>query len=51
MRENSVPEDKFVRSQPLVDKDKILLQPLHISLGLIESLVSAVDKRVRVLSI
>ena len=34
MRENTVSEEKYVRNQSLVDKDKILLLPLHDKLGL-----------------
>jgi hypothetical protein len=35
--ENSVPGEKCVRNRPIVDKYKILLQPLHIKLGLMKS--------------
>jgi hypothetical protein len=34
MWENSVPRKECVSNQPLVDKDKILLLPLHSTLGL-----------------
>ena len=44
MRENSVPEDNYVRNQRLVDKDTILLPPLHIKLGLIKNFVKAMNK-------
>jgi hypothetical protein len=37
MRETSVPRDKFVRHQLLVDEDKNLLPPLHIKCGLIKN--------------
>jgi hypothetical protein len=33
MREKSVPGEKRSRNQPLVDKNKILLPPLHIKFG------------------
>jgi hypothetical protein len=36
---------KCVRNQPLFEKDKILLRPLHINLGLMKSVVSAMNKR------
>jgi hypothetical protein len=44
MRGNSVPEKKCVRNQPLVDKDKILLPPLHIKLGFTKNFVKAMNK-------
>jgi hypothetical protein len=34
MRENSFPGEKCVRNQTLVDKNKILLPPLHIKFSL-----------------
>ena len=36
--------DKNVTNEPLVPRDKIILPPLHIKLGLIKQLVKAVDK-------
>jgi hypothetical protein len=47
MRENSDPGEKCFRNQPLFDKDKILLPPLHISLGLMKSFVKVANKRVK----
>jgi hypothetical protein len=44
MRENSFPEEKCVRNQPLVDKYKILLSPIHIKFGLKKNLVKAMEK-------
>jgi hypothetical protein len=44
MGENSVPGGKYVRNQALVDKDKILLLPLHIKLGLMKNFVKAMNK-------
>jgi hypothetical protein len=44
MRENSVLVDKCVRNQWLVDKDTILLPPLHIKLGLKKNFVKAMNK-------
>jgi len=44
MWENSVPGEKCVRSQPLVDKDKNLLPPLYIKLGLMKNYVKAMNK-------
>jgi len=44
MRENSVPGEKWVRNRPLFDKDKILLPPLHIKLGLMKNFIKAVNK-------
>ena len=44
MREKSVRGEKCVRSQPLVDKDKILLPPLHIKSGLMRNFVKAMNK-------
>jgi len=44
MRENSVPGKSYVRSQPLVDKDKILLPPLHIKSRLMKNFVKAMKK-------
>jgi hypothetical protein len=44
IRENSVPEDKCVRNQPLVDKYKILLSPLHIKYGLKKNFLKAMEK-------
>jgi hypothetical protein len=44
MRENSVPGERCVRNQLLVDKYKILLSPLHIKLGLMKNFVKAMNK-------
>jgi len=44
MQENSVPGEKCVRNQLLVDKYKILLLPLHIKLGLMKNFVKAMNK-------
>jgi len=35
--ENSVPGEKCIRNQPLVDKEKILLPPLHIKFGFMKN--------------
>ena len=43
-RENSLPGEKYVRTEPLVDKNKILLPPLHITLGLMNIFVKAMNK-------
>jgi hypothetical protein len=43
MREKSVPGEKCVRNQPLVDKDKILLPPLHIKSRLIKNFFKAMN--------
>ena len=45
MRENSVPEEKCFRNQPLVDKDKILLSSLLMKLGLVKIFVKAMYKQ------
>jgi len=47
MRENSVPEQKCVRNQRLVDKNKILLSPLLMKLGLMKNFVKDMDKRAK----
>jgi len=44
MREHSFLAEKCVRNQPLVDKDKMLLPPLHIKLGFMKNLVKAMNK-------
>jgi len=44
MQENSVPGEKCLRNQLLVDKYKILLSPLHIKLGLMKNFVTAMNK-------
>jgi len=44
MRENSVPGEKCVRNQLVVDKYKILLSSLHIKLGLVNKFVKAMNK-------
>jgi hypothetical protein len=44
MAENSIPGGKYARSQSLVDKDKLLLPPLHIKLGLMKIFVKAMNK-------
>ena len=36
LRENSAPDEKCVRNQTLVDRNIILLPPLHITLSLIK---------------
>jgi hypothetical protein len=43
MRENSVLGEKYVRSQRLVDKDKIVLPPLNIILGFMKNFVKAMS--------
>jgi len=45
MREHPVPGEKWVRNRPLFDKNKILLPPLHIKLGLMKNFIKAVNKR------
>ena len=45
IRENSAPEEKCVRNQPLVDKVKILLSPLFVKLGLMKNFVKAMEKQ------
>jgi hypothetical protein len=42
---------KCVRNQPLFKKNKILLPPLHINLGLMKSFVKAMNKRGKVIFI
>jgi hypothetical protein len=37
MPENPFPGEKCFRNRPIFDKDKILLPPLHIKLGLMKS--------------
>ena len=44
MPKNSVPGEKCFRNRPIVDKDKILLLPLHIKLGLMKNFVKAMNK-------
>jgi hypothetical protein len=44
IRENPVPGEECVRNQQLVDKDKILLPPLHIKLGLLKDVIKAMNK-------
>jgi hypothetical protein len=44
MREKSVPGEKCVRNQPLVDKDKIHLPPLHIKSRLMKNFFKATNK-------
>ena len=44
MRENSVPGEKWVRNQLIFDKDKILLLPPHIKLGLMKNFIKSVNK-------
>ena len=38
--------DKNIINEPLVPRDRIILSPLHIKLGLIKQLVKALDKDV-----
>jgi hypothetical protein len=38
------PGGKYIRTQPLVNKDKILLPQLHIKLGLMKNFVKAMNK-------
>jgi len=45
MRENSVSGENCVRNLPLGDKVKILLLPLHITLGLTKNFVKTMNKR------
>lgn len=40
----SVRGEKCIRNQPLVDKDHILLPPLHIKLGLMKNFIKAMNK-------
>jgi hypothetical protein len=44
MRENLFLGEKCVRNQPLVDKDKILLPPLHMKLGFMKNLVKGCEQ-------
>ena len=44
MPENSVPGEKCIRNRPILDEDKFLLSPLHITLGLLKNFVKAVNK-------
>ena len=44
IRKNLIPGEKSVRNHPLLEKDKILLPPLHIKLGLMKIFVKALDK-------
>jgi hypothetical protein len=44
MRENPVPREKWVTNPTLFDKDKILLLPLHIKLGLKKNFIKAVNR-------
>lgn len=43
-RGNYVPGEQNIKYQPLVDRNKILLPPLHIKLGLMKNFVKAMDK-------
>ena len=43
-RDRMLPGDKIVIAEPLVSRDKIILPPLHIKLGLMKQLVKALDK-------
>jgi len=45
MPENSFPGETCVRNRPIHYKDKILLLPLHIKLGLIKNFVKAMNKQ------
>jgi hypothetical protein len=44
IREDSVPGEVFVRYQPIVDKDKILLPLIYIKLELLENFIKAMNK-------
>lgn len=44
LRENRVIGEKNVITEPLVDKDRIILPPLHIKLGLMKQFVKAINK-------
>ena len=43
-REDLVVGDKKIINEPLVDRDRIILPPLYIKLGLMKQLVKALDK-------
>ena len=45
MPENLVPGEKYIRNRLIVDKDKILLLPMHIKLGLMKNFVKATNKK------
>jgi hypothetical protein len=47
MREKSVPWEKRVRSQPPVDKDKIILPPIRIKSGLMINFFKSMNKHGR----
>ena len=44
MRQSLTPGTKNVINQPLVDREKILMPPLHLKLGLCKQFVKALDK-------
>jgi hypothetical protein len=44
-REDLIPGSKNVAHASLVDKQKILLPPLHIKLGIMKQFVKVLDKR------
>jgi len=45
MPENWVPGEKCVRNRPIVNKNNILLPPLHIKLGLVKNFVKPMNKQ------
>lgn len=43
-RQQNIIGDKNVRHQSLVEKEKVLLPPLHIKLGLVKSFLNCLNK-------
>ena len=48
---NSVPGENCVRNQTLVDKDKILLPPLHMKLRLKKNFVKSMNKHGKIFEV
>jgi hypothetical protein len=44
MQENSVPGEKYVRNRLLADKDKVLLPPPGIKMGLMKKFLEVMKK-------
>lgn len=47
MRDALVVEERNVGNEPLVSREKIILQPSHIKLGLMKQFVKATDRNVQ----
>ena len=44
VRENFAVDDKNIKDEPMINRDRIILPPLHIKLGLMKQFVKILDK-------